>query len=163
MSPHELACLFDAHGGPLILYARQWCQTPDDVVQDAFIKLAALHQRPREIVAWLYRTVRNRAIDASKASRRRKQRECAVARPEQWFIEPEVDGLDAAAAISAMEQLPIEQREAIVAHLWGNLSFEQIAEVAGCSASTAFRRFGAGIDALRQVLGVSCLKNSPNS
>ena len=56
----------------------------------------------------------------------------------------------------ALEQLPPEQREVIVARLWGGLSFEQIAAVAGCSASTAFRRYEAGIEALRRLLGVSC-------
>ena len=30
-----------------------------------------------------------------------------------------------------LQALPIEQREAIVTHLWGGLTFEQIAEVAG--------------------------------
>jgi RNA polymerase sigma-70 factor (ECF subfamily) len=51
----------------------------------------------------------------------------------------------------------------IVARLWGGLSFEQIAEAAGSSASTAFRRFSAGIDALRKELGVPCPNPSPNA
>ena len=41
-----------------------------------------------------------------------------------------------------------EQREVIVARHWGGLSFEQIAEVVGCSASTAFRRYAAGVEEL---------------
>ena len=45
-----------------------------------------------------------------------------------------------------------EQREAIVARLWGGLSFEQIAEVTGCATSTAFRWFSAGIETLRKEL-----------
>ena len=51
----------------------------------------------------------------------------------------------------------------IVARLWGGLSFEQIAGVAGCSASTACRRYAAGIDALRKELGVPCPNPSPNA
>ena len=47
-----------------------------------------------------------------------------------------------------------EQREVIVARHWGGLSFEQIAEVVGCSASTAFRRYTAGVEDLRKQLGV---------
>ena len=62
----------------------------------------------------------------------------------------------AAAAVAALQGLPLEQREVIVARLWGGLSFEQLGELAGCSASTAFRRYEAGIEALRQKLGVSC-------
>lgn len=163
MDAHDFARLVDTHGPPLILYARQWCPAPEDVVQDAFVKLLAQPRPPRDLVPWLYRVVRNGALDAGKTARRRQRREQAVARPERWFREPAVDGLDADAAVAALQGLPVEQREAIVARLWGGLNFEQIAEVAGCSTSTAFRRFGAGIDTLRQILGVPCLKTSPNA
>jgi RNA polymerase sigma-70 factor (ECF subfamily) len=163
MTPQEFACLMDAHAPPLLLYARQWCATPEDVVQDAFLKLVALRQPPREVVPWLYRVVRNGAIDALRTTRRRQRRESAAGRPVRWFVEPEVDGLDADRAVAALQRLPVEQREVIVARLWGGLSFEQVAELAGCSASTAFRRFGAGIDALRQELHVPCPTPSPKS
>jgi RNA polymerase sigma factor (sigma-70 family) len=159
MTPHEFARLVDSHGPALILYARQLCAVPEDVVQDAFLKLVAQRQPPREAVPWLYRVVRNGAIDAGRTARRRQKRESAVARPATWFLEAEVDGLDAQAAVAALERLPVEQREMIVARLWGGLNFEQIAEVAGCSTSSAFRRFSAGIDALRQELGLPCPTN----
>jgi RNA polymerase sigma-70 factor (ECF subfamily) len=162
MSPHEIARLVDAHSAALILYARQWCRTPEDVVQDAFLKFVRLRQAPREAVAWLYRVVRNGAIDAGKTARRRQEREWAVARPERWFVESDVEGLDAAAAVTALERLPAEEREIVVARLWGDLSFEQIAEVVGCSASTAFRRFSAGIESLRKELDTPCPKTSSN-
>jgi hypothetical protein len=42
MTSNDFARLMDAHGPPLMLYARQWCATPEDVVQDAFLKLLAL-------------------------------------------------------------------------------------------------------------------------
>jgi RNA polymerase sigma-70 factor (ECF subfamily) len=74
-----------------------------------------------------------------------------------------MDGLDAAAAVAALQRLRAEEREAIIARLWGGLSFEDIAEVAGCSASTAFRRYSAGLDALRKELGVPCPNRSPNA
>ena len=156
MSPHEFTRLMDRYGPPLVLYARQWCSAPEDVVQDAFLKLVALRQPPSAVVPWLYKVVRHGSIDGGKMARRRAQRESAVARPVQWFVEIAVDGLDAEVAVAALQRLPVEQREAIVARLWGGLSFEEIAEVAGCSASTAFRRYGAGIDALRQELSEPC-------
>jgi RNA polymerase sigma factor (sigma-70 family) len=159
MSPHDFAHLLDAHGPALVLYARQWCGSPEDVVQEAFLKLIALRQPPRSAVPWLYQVVRNGAIDAQRSAHRRQQRESA-ARPARWFVEPDVDGLDAASAVAALERLPLEQREVIVARLWGGLSFEQIAEVAGTSASTAFRRYEAGISALRRDMGVVCPSRS---
>jgi len=159
MSPHDFALLVDTHGPALVLYARQWCRVPEDVVQDALLKLVALRQSPRSVVPWLYQVVRNAAIDAQRSARRRQERESAM-RPTRWFVEPQVDGLDAATAVAALERLPLEQREVIVARLWGGLSFEQIAEVSGTSASTAFRRFDAGVSTLRRDMGVVCPSRS---
>jgi RNA polymerase sigma-70 factor (ECF subfamily) len=107
-------------------------------------------------VAWLYRVVRNRAIDAGRSERRRQRREAAASRPEHWFAEPSIDGLDADAAVAALESLPPEQREVIVARLWGGMTLEQVAAVAGCSVSSAHRRYEAGIAALRKQLGAPC-------
>src|ERR1700730_10292218 len=135
MGPTEVARLIDSHAAPLMLYARQWWGEREDVVQEAFVKLVRQSRPPQDAVAWLYRVVRNGAIDASKMARRRQRRESAVARPVRWFVEPEIDGLDADAAVAALQRLPPEQREVIVARHWGGLSFEQIAEVIGCSAS----------------------------
>jgi RNA polymerase sigma-70 factor (ECF subfamily) len=56
-----------------------------------------------------------------------------------------------------------EQRVVIVSRHWGGLSFEQIADVVGCSASTAFRRYSAGVDELRKHLGVTCPSHSSNA
>jgi RNA polymerase sigma-70 factor (ECF subfamily) len=163
MHPDDFVRLVDSYGPPLILYARQWCAAPEDVVQEAFLKLVMLRQPPRSVVPWLYRVVRNAALDAAKGARRRQRRESAVARPVRWFVESEIDGLDADAAVAALQRLPGEEREVIVARLWGGLSFEQIAEVAGCSTSTAFRRYSAGLDALRKALRVPCPNRSPNT
>jgi RNA polymerase sigma-70 factor (ECF subfamily) len=163
MSPRELATLVDAHAAPLILFARQWCDAPEDVVQDAFVKLVTLREPPREAVPWLYRVVRNGALDAGKSARRRQRRQSAVARSARWFVEPDIDGLDAETAVAGLQKLAADQRETVVAHLWGGLSFEQIAEAFGCSASTAFRRYRAAIDALREQLGVPCPNRSKNA
>jgi RNA polymerase sigma-70 factor (ECF subfamily) len=156
MSPTELTALFDAYAGPLVLYARQWCGVPEDVVQDAFLKLVRQRRPLEDAVAWLYRVVRNGALDASKMSRRRQRRETAADRAQRWFVESEIEGLDAETAVAALNQLPPELREIIVARHWGGLSFEQIGEVVGCSASTAFRRYTAGVEDLREQLGVIC-------
>jgi RNA polymerase sigma-70 factor (ECF subfamily) len=146
-----------------VLYARQWCDEPEDVVQEALLRLVRQGRPPRDAVAWLYRVVRNGALDVAKRARRRQRRESEAARPARWFVEPDVDGLDAETAVAALERLPPEQREVIVARHWGGLSFEQIAGVAGCSASTAFRRYTAGVETLRQQLGVSCPNRSSNA
>jgi RNA polymerase sigma-70 factor (ECF subfamily) len=55
--------------------------------------------------------------------------------------------------------LPLEQREVIVAHLWGGLTFEEIAGLCHCSTTTAHRRYVAGLTELRTRLNVSCPTN----
>ena len=165
MSPAELARLMDAHAAPLMLYARQWCDEPEDVVQEAFVKLACQGRPPHDPVAWLYPVVRHGALDAAKRNRRRQRRESAAARPVRWFVEPGVDGLDAETAVAALQRLPPEQREVIVARHWGGLSFEQIGELLGASAATAHRRFAAGLILLRERLRVPCptMRSTPIS
>ncbi len=158
MTASQTANLIAAHAAALVLFARQWCDCPDDAVQDAFCKLVRLRIPPTDPVAWLFKVVRTTSIDLGRSSRRRQNREAAMARPERWFDETEVDGLDAEAAVAAMQSLPMEQREAIVGRLWGGMTLEQFAEVAGCSISTAHRRFEAGIQSLRERLGVTCPK-----
>jgi RNA polymerase sigma-70 factor (ECF subfamily) len=158
MGPEQLADLVDRYAAALVLYARQWCDSPEDVVQTAFLKLVRVRKPPDNLLPWLYRVVRNGAIDASRASRRRhKYESAAAAHAARWFA-PSDDptGLDARAAAAALAELPAETREVIVAHLWGGLTFEQIAQAVGSSAATCYRRYAAGLDQLRQHLGVVC-------
>ena len=159
MTGRQLAELIDEHAPALVLFARQWCATPEDVVQDSFCKLASQRAVPDDAAAWLYRVVRNAAIDAGKSERRRLRREAVAAKAMPWFEEVAVDGLDATSAVAALETLPVEQREVIVARLWSGLTLQEIATVVGCSVSSAHRRFEAGIAALRERLGVPCPKS----
>ena len=157
MGPEGLGRLMDDHAAALMLYARQWCVCPEDVVQEAFVKLAAQRGPPADVVPWLYRVVRNGALSAARAERRRRRHEgLAAARAPAWFVPSEGEGLDAAAAAAAIQSLPPEQREVLVARLWGGLTFEQIAGVAGLSASTAHRHYHAGLAALRERLRLPC-------
>jgi RNA polymerase sigma-70 factor (ECF subfamily) len=158
MDPDHLGYLIDRYLPALVLYARQWCHAPEDVVQESFIKLARQREAPLHPVAWLYRAVRNRAISESRAERRRQTHEGkAAARTALWFTPAEdASGLDAQSATIALGSLPLDQREIIIAHLWGGLTFEQIAELTGGSAATCWRRYAAGVAALRNRMGVPC-------
>src|SRR3954464_2372196 len=109
MSLPDFARLIDAHAAPLVLYARQWCDTPEDMVQEAFLKLVRQGRPPEDAVAWLYRVVRNGSIAAAQGARRRQRRESAAARPVRWFVEPELDGLEAETAVAALERLVPER------------------------------------------------------
>jgi RNA polymerase sigma-70 factor (ECF subfamily) len=158
MDPDHLGYLIDRYLSALVLYARQWCHAPEDVVQEAFIKLARQKESPTYPVAWLYRAVRNRAISESRSERRRQTHEGRVASKAPLWFTPSEDPsrLDAQAATDALGSLPLDQREIIVAHLWGGLTFEQIADLVGGSAATCWRRYAAGLAALRHKMGATC-------
>jgi RNA polymerase sigma-70 factor (ECF subfamily) len=161
IGPEILTRLLDAHGAALVLYAQQWCDTPEDVTQEALLALMRQPTLPENVVGWLYRAVRNGAINALRAAQRRTRREQSVAREnEGWFQISPGDRLDAVEAARAMEQLPIHERETIVARLWGGLSFEEIAELTGSSTSTVHRWYQAGLIALRKRLSETCPKKN---
>jgi len=160
VTPELLGRLLDEQGGALALYAAQWTVQPDDCVQEALIELAALPRLPPNVVAWLFRVVRNRAISRFRSARRRERREQLALRlrPRREGEAPAELAADELAA--AIESLPDDIREAVVARTWGGLNFEQIAALAGCSTSTAHRRYEAGLAALRERLEVPCPTNT---
>jgi RNA polymerase sigma factor (sigma-70 family) len=158
--PEFLGGVFDRYAAPLELFARQWCDCPEDVVQESLIELSAQSPRPVDVVAWLYRVVRNRAISAWRSSQRRKHHETiAIGRRSSLFERSAADRIDAGIAATALESLSIELREVVVARIWGGLSFQQIGHLVGVSDSAAHRRYEAALLALRQKLRVPCPKN----
>ena len=71
----QLGRLLDEHGAALALYAAQWTDAADDCVQEALVELARQRQSPEHVVAWLYRVVKHRALNAARGDRRRRERE----------------------------------------------------------------------------------------
>jgi RNA polymerase sigma-70 factor (ECF subfamily) len=163
MGPDQLGRLLDAHAAGLTLYARQWCAAAEDVVQEAFLKLAGRSPPPPDAVGWLYAVTRNLARTAGRSERRRRRHEAvAAARGPGWFVPTESAGLDAEAAAAALSSLPPEDREAVVARIWGGLSFQQIGGLLGSSAATAHRRFTAGLALLRERLTCPSSRSTPS-
>ena len=159
VSPELLERLLEEHGAALELFASQWTHAPDDCVQEAFLQLVRQPAVPERVVPWLYRVVRNRAISLLRKSQRQRRHETAASRRETWFVPTAESTIDPVAVTAALAALPDEQREVIVARIWGGLNFEQIAEVVGASTSSAHRRYEAGLAALRIKLGLTWLTN----
>ncbi|HVA49092.1 MAG TPA: sigma-70 family RNA polymerase sigma factor [Pirellulales bacterium] len=161
VAPELLGRVLDEHGPALVLYARQWCSSPEDVVQEALIQLARQRQAPEKLLPWLYRVVRNGAIGAARGARRRRKHETVAAqRADDCFEPAEGDRLDAAEAARCLATLPVEQREVIVARLWGGLSFQEIGDLIGTSSSSAHRWYEAGLEALRERLEPTCVRKT---
>jgi RNA polymerase sigma factor (sigma-70 family) len=168
VTPELLSRLLDEHGAALELFALQWTEMPDDCVQEAFLQLVRQPESPEQVVPWLFRVVRNRAISLRRTSQRRKRHEAEAAIERASWFKPERRLLiDDEKLTAALRTLSDEHREVIVAKIWGGLSFEQIAEVVGTSRSSAHRRYEAGLRILRERLGLACqskaTKSSANS
>jgi RNA polymerase sigma factor (sigma-70 family) len=149
IEPTVLGQLYRQHAPALRLYARQWGSNAEDLVQTAFVRLAQESPPPERVVPWLYSVVRNEALSAFRSANRRRKREQKRSNPEAWFDAAD-NRLDAAEVAVALEQVPLELREVVVARVWGGLSFEEIGLLVGCSLASAHRRYEAGLACLRE-------------
>lgn len=146
---------FDAYAASLSLYARQWvgASLADDVVHEVFVRAMGLSSPPEDVRAFLYRCVRNEAIALSRSGARRRRREESVAVTKgAWFEKQPGDLIDAQDATRAIESLPHEQREVVVLRVWGELGFQQIADLTGSSVTTAFERYKQALGTMRRAM-----------
>jgi RNA polymerase sigma-70 factor (ECF subfamily) len=153
----QLGELLDQHGGALALYAAGWTKDPDDCVQEALVELARQRIVPNNAVAWLYRVVRNRALNAGRGERRRRAREARAVRFRPAVSTRETaDRLDGHAACDALERLPALDRQLVVLRVWGGLKWDDIARVTGQPRSTVHRRYQQALLELRNQMESSC-------
>jgi RNA polymerase sigma-70 factor (ECF subfamily) len=151
IEPKVLGWLYRKHAPALLLYARQWSPGAEDLVQEAFVRLAQQAAPPERILPWLYRVVRNEGLLSQRRALRRRRREERASLPVAWFGQVD-DQLDAREATRLLATVDLELREVIVARLWGGLTFEEVAQLVGCSLPTAHRRYQTGLGELREKL-----------
>ena len=117
------------------------------------LELSRQPSLPPEPVAWLYRAVRYRAINHHRGEKRRQNRERAAAdQREPFFVQDQDNVIEAADVEAALRRLPEQNREIVIARIWGGLSFEQIAELTNLSSSTVHRHYRASLEELKHKL-----------
>ena len=136
----------------------------EDVVHDVFVSFAERAgqiEKMTNIKGYLLAGVANRIRNLRKS----KQSGCSSIEVESVDFEFErVDGdLMTAEQIeridSAIGQLPYEQREVIILHLYSGLKFRTIAEAKGESINTIQSRYRYGLQKMQSVLKWQGLKN----
>lgn len=160
--------LFADLSSALVLYARQWCRNPEDAVQEAFIDLADCTPEPTSPKAWLYTTTRRKAQNIARAESRRRnhleqmiQANGAERAGEYWSEPNTVSGVAASDVLEGLDSLNPDHREMIIAKVWGDLTFEELAELMNCSPASAYRRYIAALtDLKKSVLTDSNPKNN---
>ena len=163
MGTIDIAALVRQHLKPLVLFARQWDDAAaEDVAHDAFVRLAELvrdGQPPDNAAAWLYRVARNAAIDRLRKKRLHSNHaENCEQNSADWFVVRESNDerldnqLDGRMLTERLRELSLEQREIIVAHLWGGLTFREIVTLVGRPLTTVRRDFHKGLETIRENL-----------
>ena len=150
LSPEELCSLIDRYYPALVLFARRrTVESAEDLTQNAFLKLietAEYRGKPPNPAAWLFRVVRNEAIDLlRKQGRTHSVSEIFTeAKPETPRLDEEIE--------LALSQLADCDRELVEMRIWGGLSFTEIAEITSTPKTTIFRRYESVLSELRHKL-----------
>jgi len=153
----QLAKLIESQAAVLRLWVHSRCPSAEDVVQEAFCKLATQEPPPNNPTAWLYRVCRNLAEKQRTSDERRRKREQTRARQDETTTHLDgADALEFAEILDAVAELDDHLREVLVARIWGQLSLEKVGEMCGVSTTTAFRRYEDALRALRSKLKVEC-------
>ena len=153
----EMAAMIQTQLPALLLFARQWPHdSPEDIVQEAFMRLLEQPEPPENVTAWLFTVVRNLSNNHIRSEKRRKNREIQKSSQiSSWFVMPndaDETNENHTKLIEQLQQLPFQFREVIVAKIWGKLTFDQIASIQGTSTSSAHRTYQSGIKLLQEKL-----------
>lgn len=152
LSREEIRSLYDAHGRTLLAYARSLIgevAAAEDVLHQVFIRLLRGDVRIAGApLPYLCRAVRNAAFN----NRRDRARETDLAGRAAWLEAP--GGMEEAgvALQQALDALPADQREVIVLHVWGQMTFQDVADALDISPNTAASRYRYGLSKLRELL-----------
>ena len=132
----------------------------DDVAQEVFIKvyrLADLYQPRAKFTTWLFALAHNLAVDRL---RRRKQRRTLAGEQAEAEIKMAADTNSnpsqalgrrekIAAVQQAIEQLPLDQKTALLLYQYENLSYAEIGQVMRCSVKSVEARLYRARESLR--------------
>ena len=148
--------LVESHASALEWYAGQWTEWAEDCVQEAFIQLAGQPVAPPNLEAWLYRVVRNRALNARRAEVRRNHHERLAA-----MLMSRVAGTDDRENLKSqlracLGQLSEMDQEVIVLRIWSQLTWQEVADLCGTSCSSAHRNYVAALTRLKNIMEPSC-------
>jgi RNA polymerase sigma-70 factor (ECF subfamily) len=147
----QIQALYQEHGPGLLLYACSLTgrrHTAEDVLHQVFVNLLKHKALPEEPKSYLFRAVHNVALNMLRG----QSRDVDITDLGPWFEAPSQDQAEALALTQGIMQLPTEQRQVLVLHIWGGLTFEEIADFAAIPASTAASRYRYALEKLRVIL-----------
>lgn len=154
----------------LLLFARQQSRSDEDaedILQESLIRLAR-KEASGEFMggqeAWLpyvYTSIRRLAVDYGRKEDRRTKREEMGGEnihpsedfPDPWLMSESGDEELRELVEAQLKKIPQKFSEVIVLKIWGEQTFQQIADTLGISLNTVASRYRYGIDMLRKAIG----------
>jgi RNA polymerase sigma-70 factor, ECF subfamily len=151
LQAEEAQSLYQQHGPGLLLYACSLLgrrHAAEDVLQQVFMKLLEQNTIPEEPKPYLFRAVHNVALNLIRT----ESKQIELADIEPWFEAPEEDHTARVTLTTELMRIPQDQRQVLVLHLWGGLSFEEIASMVAISPNTAASRYRYALQKLRAAM-----------
>src|SRR5580698_7524141 len=148
MRIEEVQALYQQHGPALLLYARSLLgrrDVADDVLQQVFMKLLEQNSIPEETRPYLFRAIRNVALNWIRS----ESKQVDLAEIDPLFEVPHQDHATRVSLTVELMRVPEDQRQVLVLHIWGGLSFEEIGNVLDVSANTVASRYRYALQKLR--------------
>ena len=148
----EVERLYRQHGPALLLFATAITgerSRAQDAIHQVFLKLLedGSLRRAVDAKAYLFACVRNAALNDARV----RGRNVALGDEEPpWFDPPSRDFAEEENLRRSLVELPDDQRQVTVLHIWGELTFAQIAELLSISANTAASRYRYALVRLRE-------------
>ena len=152
----EMERIYDEHGRQLFTFALSvTCRADlaEDAIHEAFCRGLRLTQAPRNVKAYMFRSVRNAAIDQL----RRQSRTSSL--PEDYIFDSSAGPSELAGqrqfsrrVAQALLKVSEDERETIVQHLYADLTFQEIADLRDRPLGTITSWYRRGLSKLKEHL-----------
>lgn len=139
------------HAPALLAYARSFGlnhHAAEDLIHRVFLKVIEDSREVQELRPYLFRAVRNSALN----HQRDHSREVELRDQGPWFRNPSASPEAELDLRSALWELPVEQREVLLMHVWGGLTFGEVGTVLAVSPNTVASRYRYALSALKRRL-----------
>ena len=146
----EIEVLYRQHGPALLLFATAITgerSRAQDLVHQVFLKLMedGKLRRAEDKKSYLFACVRNAVLN----ERKRGERQAPLRSDTAWFSPPDRDYAAEQNLRRALNTLPDDQRQVVILHVWGELTFSQIGDLLDISSNTAASRYRYALGRLR--------------
>jgi RNA polymerase sigma-70 factor (ECF subfamily) len=145
----EIELLYRQHGPALLLFALAITgerSRAQDAIHHVFLTLLENGKlgRADDKKAYLFGCVRNAILNERKRQERNRPLDESA-----WFSPPDQDYAAEQNLRVALASLPDDQRQVVVLHVWGELTFAQIGDLLEVNSSTAASRYRYALGKLR--------------